>query len=159
MSQHILTADQVYAMLGNASLWETALSCHELLESSHIPHAVVGGVAVCLHGYQRNTVDLDLLVRRGDEEQIKSCFSDANYSWDATNHEFKTPSGVPIQFLYAGDRAGTDSSVYLPDPSDKRALSEREGLPVVSLARLIESKLACGEGNMRRTHKDFADVV
>jgi hypothetical protein len=27
------------------------------------------------------------------------------------------------------------------------------------LARLIESKLACGQGNLRRTHKDFADVV
>ena len=24
---------------------------------------------------------------------------------------------------------------------------------------LIESKIACGEGNLRRTHKDFADVV
>jgi hypothetical protein len=34
-----------------------------------------------------------------------------------------------------------------------------EGLSVVSLARLIEMKLACGEGNLRRTHKDLADVV
>lgn len=34
-----------------------------------------------------------------------------------------------------------------------------EGLPAMSLARLIESKIACGEGNLRRTHKDFADVV
>ncbi len=29
----------------------------------------------------------------------------------------------------------------------------------MSLARLIEAKLACGLGNLRRTHKDFADVV
>ena len=35
----------------------------------------------------------------------------------------------------------------------------KEGLPVLSLTRLIESKLACGAGNLRRTHKDFADVV
>jgi hypothetical protein len=34
-----------------------------------------------------------------------------------------------------------------------------EGLPVLTLARLIETKLACGEGDLRRTHKDFADVV
>jgi hypothetical protein len=27
------------------------------------------------------------------------------------------------------------------------------------LAALIQSKLACGLGNLRRTHKDFADVV
>ncbi len=34
-----------------------------------------------------------------------------------------------------------------------------EGLPVLNLAALIQSKLACGLGNHRRTHKDFADVV
>ena len=34
-----------------------------------------------------------------------------------------------------------------------------EGLPVLSLPALIESKIACGEGDMRRTHRDFADVV
>jgi hypothetical protein len=33
------------------------------------------------------------------------------------------------------------------------------GLPVLSLAELIQAKLACGLGNLRRTHKDFADVV
>ncbi len=131
-------------MLGNAPLWKTALDCHELLASAHVPHAVMGGVAVCLHGYQRNTVDLDLLVRKVDAEQIKSCLP---------------PQGIPIQFLYAGDRAGNDSEAFLPDPSNASALTEREGLPILSLARLIETKLACGEGNLRRTHKDFADVV
>ena len=35
----------------------------------------------------------------------------------------------------------------------------REGLSAVKLSRLIEMKLASGLGNMRRTHKDFADVV
>lgn len=34
-----------------------------------------------------------------------------------------------------------------------------EGLPVLSLAALIESKLACGEGDPRRTHRDFADMI
>ena len=29
----------------------------------------------------------------------------------------------------------------------------------MSLAALIQSKLACGLGNLRRTHKDFADMV
>jgi len=39
------------------------------------------------------------------------------------------------------------------------AVTEIEGLPVLRLSKLIESKIACGEGNFRRTHKDFADVV
>lgn len=34
-----------------------------------------------------------------------------------------------------------------------------EGLPVLSLAALIEAKIAYGEGDTRRMHRDFADVV
>lgn len=30
---------------------------------------------------------------------------------------------------------------------------------MLTLAQLIEAKLACGLGDLRRTHKDFADVV
>ncbi len=61
--------------------------------------------------------------------------------------------------MLGSDRAGTGSEVRLPDPADKSAVVHIEGLPVLSLAKLIESKIACGEGNLRRTHKDYADVV
>ncbi len=30
---------------------------------------------------------------------------------------------------------------------------------MLRLSRLIESKIACGMGDLRRTHKDFADVI
>jgi hypothetical protein len=61
--------------------------------------------------------------------------------------------------LVSGERAGRDSEVRLPDPSDPRTITQLEGLSVLSLAALIESKIACGQSNLRRTHKDFADVV
>jgi len=64
-----------------------------------------------------------------------------------------------VHFLLAGDRAGAGSEVVLPDPHAPACVSHIEGLTVLSLARLIETKLACGEGNLRRTHRDFADVV
>ncbi len=44
-------------------------------------------------------------------------------------------------------------------PIRETSESSREGLPTLSLAQLIETKIACGQGNLRRTHKDFADVV
>ena len=50
----MFTAKKVYAMLENESLWEAATQCHQILAAAKIPHAVMGGVAVCLHGYQRN---------------------------------------------------------------------------------------------------------
>jgi hypothetical protein len=138
----MLTTQQVYAMLENESLWQTATQCHQLLSDAKVPHAVMGGVAVCLHGYQRNTVDLDLLIRKEDSKLAR-----------------ETLEGMRVQLLLAGDRAGIDSEVNLPDPDDTAATTEIEDLPVLTLAKLIESKIACGLGNLRRTHKDFADVV
>jgi hypothetical protein len=64
-----------------------------------------------------------------------------------------------VQLLAAGDRAGKGSEVLLPNPEDADVTVPIEGLPVLSLAALIESKLACGEGDPRRMHRDFADVV
>jgi hypothetical protein len=146
-------------MLENQSLWDTATRIHQLLASAGVPHAVAGGVAVCLHGYQRNTVDLDLLVRKEDFDRIRTVFEKNNCIWDADCAEFRTSSEIAIHLLMAGDRAGPDSEVTLPDPRGTRCLVEVEGLPVLTLARLIESKIACAQGNLRRTHKDYADVV
>lgn len=73
--------------------------------------------------------------------------------------EFRSASGIPVQFLIAGERAGKGSEVHIPEPEGELNVEDRDGLVVVRLSRLIESKLASGMGNIRRTHKDFADVV
>src|SRR5262249_38424285 len=124
-----------------------------------IDHAIVGGVAVCLHGYQRNTVDVDLLIRPEDAEPMKSALEADGFEWEPNEKEFRSPSGVPIQCVIAGESEGPGQETKFPDPGDAKAITTVEGLPVLSLARLIQSKIACGLGNMRRTHKDFADVV
>ena len=64
--------DRFFALLENETLWELAVRSHELLARDGIDHAIVGGVAVCLHGYQRNTVDLDLLVEPADAAALRS---------------------------------------------------------------------------------------
>jgi Uncharacterised nucleotidyltransferase len=153
------TAARVYAMLGNETLWQAAQQCHAALRQANIAHAVIGGVAVCLHGYQRNTVDLDLLVRRDDAVVIRDVLENSGFEWEAATTEFFSSGGIPVHMLMAGDRAGDDSEVSLPDPLDRTSVVELEGIPVLALEKLIETKIACGLGNLRRTHKDFADVV
>jgi hypothetical protein len=155
----VVSAERIYAMLGNESLWETTKACHELLEEAGISYAIVGGVAVCLHGYQRNTVDLDLLVGAEKAQAVREVLESAGISWDEQEHEFRTAAGVAIQFLVSGERAGKGSEVRLPDPANPHVVIQLEGLPVLSLAALIESKIASGQANLRRTHKVFADVV
>lgn len=146
-------------MLGNRSLWDTAAACHRILDEAGIPHAIVGGVAVCLHGYQRNTVDIDMLVRREDAGAIRVALEGAGLAWDEGVCEFRSKEGIPVQFLAAGDKAGQGTDVVLPDPAAEGVRVTIEGLPVIRLSGLIEAKIACGEGNVRRTHRDFADVV
>lgn len=155
----VIAAERVYAMLGNETLWDTAVRCHELLSKAGIAYSVCGGVAVCLHGYQRNTVDLDLIARRGDVEAIRGRLVDAGFVWDEKNCEFRTAEGVAVQFVIAGERAGRASEVLVADPEGEANVEVRDELVVVRLSRLIEMKLACGMSNLRRTHKDFADVV
>ncbi|HET6425652.1 MAG TPA: hypothetical protein VFG20_18325 [Planctomycetaceae bacterium] len=153
------TAQETYAMLGNESLWDVAQLCHAALTDAGVPYAIAGGVAVCLQGYQRNTVDLDVLIRREDSDAVRSALESAGLQRSSQNSEFVSSTGIPVQCLLAGDRAGRGSEVTLPNPGDSKAVRLIEGLPVLVLSKLIESKIACGLANMRRTHKDFADVV
>lgn len=153
------TARWTYRMLANENLWQVAHDVHDSLSAAAVPHAVVGGVAVCLHGYRRNTVDLDLLVRPTDADAVRGALNARGYVWDAAVKEFRSASGVPVQFVMAGERQGKGQESNFPDPADPRAVVAIEELPVLSLAELVQSKIACGLGNVRRAHKDFADVV
>jgi hypothetical protein len=140
----MFTAKKIYAMLENESLWEAAVQFHGLLAAATIPHAFVGAVAVCLHGYRRNTTNIDLLVRQEDSGFVIKVLEGEKFA---------------ARMLFAGERAGTGTDVLFPDPGDDQATIEIEGLPVLTLTKLIESKIACGLGKPRRMNKDFADVL
>ena len=155
----MVTAHEAYRMLGNESIWNVAENCDSIFRSAEIPYSICGGVAVCLHGYQRNTVDLDLVIRRDDSDRVRGLMTANGFAWDDAKAEFRTDGGFPVQFLIAGDKAGKGMEVRISDPEGDQNIETIEGLTVVRLSRLIEMKLACGMGNLRRTHKDFADVV
>jgi len=106
-----MATQKVYAMLGNESLWETTLRCRDLFQQANLPHSICGGVAVCLHGYQRNATDLDMIIRPEDSARAKSLLMDAGFRWDEVNREFCGPSGVVLPFLLSGSKAGQDSEV------------------------------------------------
>ena len=146
-------------MLGNETLWDVAARCNHLLTNASLPYSICGGVAVCLHGYQRNTVDLDLVIRLGDSEPVRNLLIKNGFHWDESNAEFRSSEEIVVQFLIAGQTAGKGTDVAIAEPVGELNVENREGLSVVQLSRLIEMKIACGMSNLRRTHKDFADVV
>ena len=153
------TAEKVYTMLGNENLWQAATYCHQMPAEAEIPHSVCGGVAVCLHGYQRNTTDVDLIIERERANNVRQIFESTGLQCDGTGDEFFTADGIAVNFLLTGDRAGKDSEVRLPSPTGELNVETIEGLPVLRLSRLIEIKIVCGAENAQRMHKHFADVV
>jgi len=162
MAQNMITAttaQRAFQMLENESLWDVTKRIHSLLAGKAIDHAIVGGVAVCLHGYRRNTVDLDLLIRPEDTAGLQTALEALGFKWNGADKEFRSDSGVAVQFLIAGEKEGQGQPATFPSPSDAKHVTTIEGLPVLSLPQLIQAKIACGLGDMRRTHKDFADVV
>ncbi|HVC98000.1 MAG TPA: hypothetical protein VND64_30290 [Pirellulales bacterium] len=154
-----MTTRRAFQMLENETLWEVTERVHALLTRQGIDHAIIGGVAVCLYGYRRNTVDLDLLVRREDAARLRSTLEADGFEWIAADKEFRSASGVAVQFVRAGESEGPGQEATFPSPSDAKHVTRIEGLPVLSLSQLVQAKLACGLGNLRRTHKDLADVV
>jgi hypothetical protein len=153
------TAAGMFAMVDKETVWHAATRCHELLRDAGIAHALVGGVAVATHGYLRTTVDVDWLVRREDQSRVREVLEGAGLTWIAETAEFRTDAGVDVQFLLEGERAGRGAAFSLPDPAAEGVCVLREGLPVIALSKLIEMKIAAGEGDVRRFHKDLADVV
>jgi hypothetical protein len=101
-----LTAQRAYRMLDNEKLWNVTERVHGLLARNGIDHAIVGGVAVCLHGYRRNTVDLDLLIRPEDTASVRSAMEPEGFRWSARHNKFRSESGVVIHFVMAGESEG-----------------------------------------------------
>jgi hypothetical protein len=157
----IESAAKAYAMLGSESVWDVAQRCDQAFAAAGLRYAIVGSVAVCLHGYRRNTVDLDLLVQRADFPAIRQALDGAGFAGDQGQREFRGIESVHIHLLFADEPAGNDRTyaINFPRPGEHATTTVIEGLSVVTLPRLIELKLACGLGDLRRTHRDLADVV
>jgi hypothetical protein len=48
---------------------------------------------VSLHGYRRNTVDLDILIRPNDTDDVRSTLESAQFEWSVSTREFRSASG------------------------------------------------------------------
>ena len=147
------------------SLLQTANECHDFLGAADIPHVVIGGLAVCLHGHTRNSRDVDLLVRRDDWDRIRQAFESAQYVWHNHRKAYYSPKKVRVDFRFGGDSAGT-IEMNFPNPGADQVREIIDGLPVIALANLLETKLAsalCGQGKggrwARRSKKHFEDIV
>jgi len=125
-----------------------------------IPYAVVGAMALYLHGYRRFTEDVDLLVTADGLKQIHEALAGLGYVhvFAGSKKLRDASTGVQIDFLivgqYPGD--GKPKPVLFPDPSVVSI--DIDSVRVSRLETLVELKLASGMTSLSRI-KDMGDVV
>jgi hypothetical protein len=137
---------------------ETLGRLSERLRSLGIPHALVGGMALFLHGYRRFTEDVDVLVTEEGLKAIQAALVGKGYRplFPGSRGLRDAETGVRVEFLVAGEYPGDGKPkpVSFPDPAD--VVVEVAGVDCIRLPRLVELKLASGTAPGRR--RDLADV-
>ncbi len=124
-----------------------------------IDYAVVGGMALFLHGYRRFTEDVDLLVTPDGLAKAHAALEGSGYRPPFPNSKNlrDTENGVRIEFIITGEYPGDGKPkpVAFPDPVHAGVM--HEGITLLNLPALIELKLASGMTGAGRI-KDLGDV-
>jgi hypothetical protein len=130
------------------------------LRDANIPHALIGGLALGLHGFVRVTGDVDILTTPEGLEAVHQQLVGRGYRPKFTGARKKlrdTQTGIPVDFITTGEYPGDgkEKAVRFPDPLESSR--EIEGRRVLNLEKLIELKLASGLTTTDRL-RDLADV-
>lgn len=130
------------------------------LQDERIDYAVIGGMALAAHGYDRFTSDVGLLTTREGLERIHQTLVGRGYepSFSGARKSLRdVENGVTIEFITTGEFPGDGKPkpVVFPDP--RVAAVDREGYSVISLPKLIELQLASGLSAPHRL-RDLSDV-
>jgi len=131
------------------------------LEDLEIPYAIYGGMAHFRHGFRRFTEDVDILVTREGLELIHARLEGLAYvpSFTGSKNLRDTEHGVRIKFLIAGEFPGDGKPKPVAFPEPEQAGVVLDGIRYLSLARLVELKLASGMTGGIHRMKDLTDVV
>src|SRR5438477_11985006 len=87
-----------------------------------IPYAVMGGMALVAHGYDRTTVDVDILVTAEGFSAIHRTLEGLGYvpPFAGSKNLRDTQTGVRVEFLVTGQFPGDGKPkpIAFPDPTD-----------------------------------------
>lgn len=132
------------------------------LSEEQIPYAIIGGMALGLHGFERVTADVDVLTTREGLDAIHQRLIGRGYmpAFQGARKKIRdTQTGVKVDFITAGEYPGDGKPKPVVYPDPVHVTVERDGKNVVDLPKLIELKLASGmTGGIERL-RDLADVM
>lgn len=140
-------------------LFDSLLMIVAKLDEAGIPYALVGGLAVAVHGAPRATTDIDLLIDPADADRAVATAKDAGFSFEALPQQFS--DGMRLRRVTRIEKGETLTlDLMLADPPLHPAWESREqfetdsgqGLWVIGRDALIAMKVQAGRA------KDLADV-
>jgi hypothetical protein len=132
----------------------------EDLDAEGISYVLIGGMALNLWGYTRETVDVDVLLTREGLDRFRNRLVGRGYvlAFEGALKTFRnSDTQVKIEVITSGEYPGDGKpkTVVFPDPSTVR--HNRDGYWIVTLEKLLELKLASGLSAPHRM-KDLVDV-
>jgi hypothetical protein len=130
---------------GRGALLDAAREISGAFRDRQIVGAVIGGIAVLLHGYVRTTTDIDLFLP-GPLEDAASVLEGLGFVHDRGRREF-VRGGLPVHLVKL-EQLGTPPAAYL----------DIEGVATVSLPDLLAMKLRSGSKSILRAI-DLGDVI
>ena len=128
-------------------------------KNSELPFLVIGGLAVIAHGYPRDTVDLDYLVRRSDRESWRRALACQGYGVAHEHENFaqftSKPGWTDVDLMFVKDST-FDAMFAASIPKDTGISQAR----FPSLEHLVALKLhVLKQGLPHRMLKDMDDVI
>lgn len=146
---------------GRGAVHRTLRSLASRLDAEEIPYAILGGMALNLHGFVRETVDVDVLLTRESLERFRERLVGRGYvpAFAGALKSFKdAETRVRIDVIASGDYPGDGKPKEIAFPEPSAVAVDRGGIRVVPLEVLLELKLASGLSAEHRRLVDLADV-
>lgn len=146
--------------MGTGPIHKTMRSLARRLSEEGIDYAVAGGMALLLHGYRRETVDVDFLLTADGRNALEDKLVGLGYMQrfpGARNRFRDTATNVEIDLIISGEYPGDGKPKPVAFPNPNQVYVEMDGIRVLTLEKLIELKLASGMTAPHRL-RDLADV-
>jgi hypothetical protein len=145
---------------GKGLMNKTLLRLVADLNKHGIDYNLIGAVALNQHGYQRFTVDIDLLMSPEGLQKFHDELVGLGYrpAFEGAKKKFRsTAENVPVEIIVAGEYPGDGKPkpVRFHDPQENFVIID--GVKTVDLETLINLKLASGMTAPDQL-KDLADV-
>lgn len=146
--------------MGESDVHRTLGKIAHILDAEGIPYALVGALALNAYGYQRTTVDVDLLLTTEGLAKLKArCVGQGYLEKFAGSRGLRdAETGVVIDVVISGEYPGDGKPkpVAFPDPAQASVWSD--AVRLLPLPMLLELKIASGMTAPHRL-RDLADVI